>query len=122
MLINGTHIEKCCKDLLQKNVTFELKNKVLKRGKIVLFFQRNFHLVFLIDSEKKSKDKIEIPIPFKITRDDDKNVLQFDYRISTLSNHFSTAEPNLTVFTPKLAKNKFFDTILKINEQKLNSI
>lgn len=114
MLISGTHIEDACKNLLQKELSFELKNKVLKKGKLILFFQRNFHLVFILDNNKKVRDKIELPIPFQIEHHKKDNLVYFDYRISTLSKHFFIAEPYLTLYTPKFAKNKFFDTILTI--------
>jgi hypothetical protein len=115
MLINGTYIENNCKKLLQKNISFELKNKVLKKGKLVLFYQRNFYLVFILETDKKIKDKIEIPIPFGIEFHDEDDLMYFDYRISTLKKHLFDVEPYFTLFNPKLAKSKYFNIILTIN-------
>lgn len=114
MLICDTFIDDNCKKLLQKNINFEIKNKSLKRGKLVLYFQRNFHLVFVLDTIKK-REKLEIPIPFAIEYHSEDDLMFFDYRMSTLSKIFSEAEPFLTLFTSKVVKNKFFDTILTIN-------
>lgn len=115
MLINGTYIENYCKSLLQREVLFEIKNKIIKKGKIILFFQRNFHIVFMIENEKSKKDKLEIPIPFGIESHKEDDLLYFDYRIVTLKKQLFEVEPYFTLYTPTVAKSKFFDNILTIN-------
>ena len=120
MLINGTHIEDSCKSFLQRELTFEIKNKTLKKGKVVLFFQRNFHIVFILDNEKDKRDKIELPIPFQIEHHDSDNLVYFDYRFSTFSKMYPECQPYLSLYKPKLAKSKFYDSILTICENKKN--
>jgi hypothetical protein len=115
MLINGTYIEEQCKKLLQKNISFEIKNKTIKSGKLILFNQRNFHIVFYIFLNKQKKESFETPIPFNIEYHPEDNLMFFDYRIKTLSKMFQDSEPFLSLYTPKVAKSKFFDTILTIN-------
>jgi hypothetical protein len=115
MLINGTYIENNCKKLLQKTISFELKNKTIKKGKLVLFYQRNFYLVFVLETDKKKKDKIEIPIPFDIEFHEDDDLMYFDYRIAKLKKHLFDVEPYFSLFNPKVAKSKYFNTILTIN-------
>jgi hypothetical protein len=115
MLINDTYIEKNCNKLLQKNVSFEIKNKILKKGKIVLFYQRNFFIIFVIETDKKNHEKLEIPIPYNIEAHDEDHLMFFDYRIKTLKTHLFDVEPYFTIFNPKVAKSKFFDSILTIN-------
>lgn len=115
MIINGTHIEDSCKSLLQKDISFEIRNKTIKKGKIVLFFQRNFHIVFILDTDKTKRDKIEIPIPFKIEHHEEDNLVYFDYRVSTFSKMYPECEPYLTLYKPKVAKSKFYDTILVLS-------
>jgi len=85
---------------------------------MILFYQKNFYLVFVINTDKKDKDKIEIPIPFQIEEHPSDNLIYFDYRISTLQKHFQDAEPYISLYTPKknLVKNKFFDNILVISK------
>ncbi len=115
MLINGTYIEENCKKMLQKTISFEIKNKILKKGKLILFYQRNFFIVFVIETDKKLKEKIEIPIPFDIEYHEDDDLMYFDYRIKTLKKHLFNVEPYFTLFNPKVAKSKFFNIILTIN-------
>jgi len=118
MLINGTHIEESCKTLLQKDLSFEIKNKTIKRGKVVLFFQRNFHIVFVLDTDKAKRDKIELPIPFKIEHHDSDGLVYFDYRVATFSKMFPECQPYLTFYTQKVAKSKYYDSILSISNIK----
>ena len=115
MLINGTYIENNCKKLLQKNISFEIKNKIIKKGKLILFYQRNFYLVFILENDKKKKDKLEIPIPFGMEYHEDDELMYFDYRIVTLKKHLFDIEPYFTLFNPKVAKSKLFNIILTVN-------
>jgi len=115
MTIYGTIIEKACKFLLQKNITLELNKKTYKQGKLILFSQKNFYITFIMDTTKKQKEKIEIPIPFDIEIHEDDDLVYFDYRIKTLSKHAPEIENNLIIYPAKVAGNKFWDTILTIN-------
>jgi hypothetical protein len=115
MTIHGTNIEKACKYLLQKNITIELKNKPYKQGKVVLFYQKNFYITLVMDTIKKEKEKIELPIPYDVEIHEDENLIYFDYRIKTLSKHAPEIETNLLVYPKKISGNKFWDSILLIN-------
>jgi hypothetical protein len=115
MNIQGTKLEKVCKFLLQKNLTLELNKKVHKEGKLILFYQKNFYLTFVMDTAKKAKEKIEIPIPFEIEAHEDDNLVYFDYRVKTLAKHAPEIINHLVVYPSKVAGNKFWDTILTIN-------
>jgi len=115
MTIYGTEIEKVCKYLLQKNITIDIKNKNYKKGKLLLFYQRNFYLTFVMDTAKKAKEKIEIPIPYGIEFHKESKLVYFDYRIKTLAKHAPEIEMNLTVYPKKITGNKFWDSILLIN-------
>jgi hypothetical protein len=115
MTIYGTNVEKVCKYLLQKDITIDIKNKTYKKGKLILFYQRNFYLTFVMDTAKKEKEKIEIPIPYDVELHEDENLVYFDYRIKTLSKHAPEIETNLIVYPKKISGNKFWDSILLIN-------
>lgn len=115
MTIYGTGLEKACKFLLQKEITLELNNKVYKKGKLLLFYQKNFYITFVMDTAKKLKDKIEIPIPYDIEMYEDENLLYFDYRIKSLSKYAPQIETNLIVYPKKITGNKFWNSILSIN-------
>jgi hypothetical protein len=115
MNITSTKLEDACKFLLQKTVHFEIKNKTIKHGRIDLFAQRNFYLIFHLFSTKKGREKIEVPIPYNIEIHEDDNLVYFDYRIKTLSKYTPDAEPLLKLYTKSNTNNKFWDTILTIN-------
>lgn len=115
MTIHGTDIEKACKFLLQKNITLELKNKTYKEGKLIIFYQTNFYITFILNTVKKEKEKIDIPIPYGVEFYDDENLIYFDYRIKSLSKHAPEIETNLLLYPKKIKNNKFWDTILLIS-------
>ena len=116
MLIENS-IEKHCKTLLQKNLAFEINNKTIKKGKLILFVQRNFHVTFILENDKNGKEKLEIPVPFFIESYPEDNLLFFDYRIATLCKMFKEAENHIKIFSMKKSKSKFFDSILTIYEK-----
>jgi hypothetical protein len=115
MTIHGTDIEKACKFLLQKNITLELKNKTYKQGKLIIFYQTNFYITLILNTAKKEKEKIDIPIPYGVEFYGDENLIYFDYRIKALSKHAPEIETNLLVYPKKIKNNKFWDTILLIS-------
>jgi hypothetical protein len=115
MTIHGTDIEKACKFLLQKNITLELKNKTYKQGKLIIFYQTNFYITFILNTAKKEKEKVDIPIPYGVEFYDDENLIYFDYRIKSLSKHAPEIETNLLVYPKKIKNNKFWDTTLLIS-------
>ena len=115
MNINGTQLEDACKFLLQKNISLEINNKIIKQGKLFLFYQKNFYMMFLINSTKKEKDKVEIPIPYAVEVHESDNLIYFDYRIKTLAKIAPEIENYLKVYPSKVSGNKFWDSILTIN-------
>jgi hypothetical protein len=122
MTIHETDIEKACKYLLQKDITLEIKNKVFKQGKLILFYQRNFFITFVMNTAKKNKEKIEIPIPYNVELHESDNLIYFDYRIKTLAKHAPNIETHLILYPKKISGNKFWDSILLINTNNENSI
>jgi hypothetical protein len=114
MSIHGSFLETVCKFLLQKDISIDIGKKFYKRGKLILFYQKNFHLVFLMNTAKKDKEKIELPIPYGIELHKDDNLVYFDYRIKTLAKYAPEIETNLILYPAKVAGNKFLDIILTI--------
>jgi len=115
MNITKTPTEEACMFLLQKTLTLELNNKPYKQGKLILFYQKNFYLTFIMDTVKKKKEKIEIPIPFDVEIHEDDNLVYFDYRLKTLAKHAPEIETNLKIYSSKKNSNKFWNGILTIN-------
>jgi hypothetical protein len=115
MTIHGSQLEKACKFLLQKNIVMDIGKKSYKKGKLILFYQKNFFLVFIMNTVKKEKEKIEIPIPYGVEIHADDNLVFFDYRIKTLAKYAPEIEINLNLYPKKVAGNKFWDTILSLD-------
>lgn len=115
MNITDTNIEQACKFLLQKNVNFEFNNKVYKKGKILLFAQKNFYITFLVSTDKKNRDKIEIPIPYEVEIHEEDELVYFDYRLKTLTKFCPDLENSLKMLAFKTNGNRFWNSILTIN-------
>jgi hypothetical protein len=115
MSISGTELENACKFLLQKNIRIEAKNKLFKQGKLILFYQKNFYITFVMNTPKKKDEKVEIPIPFGFELHKKDNLIYFDYRIKTLAKYAPDIETNLIIYPKKSSTNKFWNSILLID-------
>ena len=116
MNINDTYLEEVCKDLLQLNLSFEFNDKPFKQGKLIIFQQKNFHINFILENDKKIQEKIEIPIPYKVESHlSDDGLVYFDYRLKTLSKNAPDLENYLRVYGSSTQSNKFWNSILCIN-------
>jgi hypothetical protein len=115
MNITKTPLEEACKFLLQKTIKIELGNKLFKEGKLILFYQKNFYLTFIMDTVKKKREKIEIPIPYDVEIHEDDDLVYFDYRLKTLSKHTPEVENYLKVYSSKKTSNKFWNIIMTID-------
>jgi hypothetical protein len=115
MNITKTPTENACMFLLQKNISLELNNKPYKQGKLIIFYQKNFYLTFVIDTVKNKREKIEIPIPFGVEMHEDDDLVFFDYRLKTLAKQAPEVENYLRVYSSKKNSNKFWNSILTIS-------
>lgn len=115
MNISKTDIEDACMFLLQKKVSFEINNKAIKQGKVLLFYQKNFYITLILETAKKSNEKFEIPIPYKVETHKSDNLVFFDYRIQTLSKNCPEIEPFIRKKFSKKNSNKFWNAILTID-------
>jgi len=103
------------KTLLQKNVHFIIKNKAVKRGKILLYNQNEFFIEFTLEDARDSKiRKYNIPIPFAIENWADDGLIYCDYRLSTLSLGDRELKETLFNMNDPETSSKFFNTILQI--------
>jgi hypothetical protein len=69
---------------LQKNLTFTINNRVVKKGKLLLFRRVHYFIQIALQSENKVRENFEIPIPFQTESYEDEGLLYFDYRPSSL--------------------------------------
>lgn len=68
---------------LQRNIVFVLDNKIIKEGKLFLYNEKDYYMVFYLKTNNNEQKKFEIPYPFSITRH--KNYLVLDYSLSAIS-------------------------------------
>lgn len=116
MLINETKIEEVLKFLLQKKLKFMIKNKQVKKGKLILFKQNNYHLELMMEINGDTK-KFEIPIPYEAEVWEKDDLVYFDYRLTTLGKNNPELQ-NIIRSIPREGNNKYYDTILEIEIQK----
>lgn len=109
-------IEQSISPLLLTDITFSIENKLVKRGKLILFSVKDFFCVFTLANSEKANKRIiyEIPYPFTITANI--SSATFDYTL----NEFSLGNSRIvdTVDRLKFSKtSKFFDkrVVVSIN-------
>jgi hypothetical protein len=102
--IPGEHFLIHC---LQKNVSFTLNNKILKRGRLLLFKRFHYFVQIALLSEKGIKENFDVPIPFKIEDYVEEGLMYFDYRLKSLEVE------TLPIITEKISS-IYFDKILEI--------
>ena len=72
------NVEKDFMYLLQEEIRFVHKDKVLKEGKLILFSIKDFYLTFQLFSKELNKIiHYELPYPFKYTREKHKMSLSY---------------------------------------------
>lgn len=81
------NIENIFNNFLQRNITFLVDGKSIKKGKLVLFNVKDFHLIFVLNVGNDQK-KYEVPYPFAVNMEESKLVL--DYTLDTLSQNNDT--------------------------------
>ena len=99
--------EKFLMHYLQKSVIFSINNKIIKKGRLVLFKRFHYFIQFSLITEKSMKETFDVPIPFKIESYIDEGLLYFDYRLNSLEVE------HLPIFSEKVSS-IYFDKILEI--------
>lgn len=69
---------------LQKNISFSLNNKSIKRGRLLLFKRFHYFVQMTLMMEKGSQENLDIPIPFKVEHYEEEGLMYFDYRLRSL--------------------------------------
>jgi len=99
--------------LLQKDVQFNLKNKTLKEGRILLFNVKDFYINFTIKTKKDVVKTYEIPMPFSVSSRG--RSVTFDYSIDHISKNDIIIQTLITLLQTKVGKkSKFFNNTLTI--------
>jgi hypothetical protein len=102
---------------LQRNVVFTLENKIIKEGKLFLYNEKDYYLIFYMRSNNNEQKKFEIPYPFSIKRID--NYLILDYSLSAISGGDSELYYRLISLNQN-SNSRFYDNKIIVFEK--NSI
>ena len=99
------------KPCLLKTLSFNLKKKSYKKGKLLFYKLCGNYLTFTLITEKK-KETFEIPFPYSVSENNGNVIL--DYRLETLAE--SDFELLIALRSVTKVKNcKFYDTTLTIS-------
>ena len=92
---------------LQKNMNFSINNKLIKKGRLLLFRRVHYYIQIALLTEKNLRENFEIPIPFKVENYSDEGLLYFDYRLDSL-------QVDVLPRIPDKVPSIYFDKILEI--------
>ena len=93
---------------LQKQILFSINNKIIKKGRLLLFRRVHYFIQIVLSTEKNNRESFEVPIPFKVENYIDEGLLYFDYRVNSLN--LSSA-----LFLPKKVHSSYFNKILELS-------
>ena len=79
------HIDKVLSALLQHTLSFELENKQIRKGKLILYAIKDFHLHLMLQTDKSDLKQFIMPFPFSVQRTDTGVLL--NYTLDTLANN-----------------------------------
>lgn len=102
-------IEKSMVKMFQRVITFEIDGKSIKRGKVLVFNIKEFHVHITLIPDRGPKKQFIIPLPFNVVVEPD--CIKLDYTIDTLSRKNAATALMLRNINNK-KNNRFFDTIV----------
>ena len=115
-----TDLEPILKSLLQRDVSFEVNNKTLRAGKLIIFHIKDFYISFILKTEKHPNKLYEIPVPYEFGSSKTGDVT-FDYRLSGVDRNDKTIQYLISTICKQIGKkSKFFANTLPIKIKKLD--
>jgi len=103
-------IDNNIKTLFQKEVTFILRNRQYKKGRLINYRPSGCYISFTINSAKKI-ETFEIPFPFTVSSKP--GHITFDYTLEALAERDFGLGINLKSTSP-IKKCKFYNAVLVI--------
>lgn len=98
-------------DYFFKKFTFILDGKIIKEGRLKLFSMKGFNLKFFIIDDDNDIKNIELPYPFKFSKN--KTGYYFDYRLSAFKL-IENPELIYDLTEKDFVKSRYFDKLLEI--------
>lgn len=113
-------LEPTLKSLLQRDVSFEVNNKTLRAGKLIIFHIKDFYISFILRTDKHPHKLYEVPVPYELKTCSTGDVL-FDYRLPRVHRNDKNIQHLIdSVYKSIGKKSKFFDNTLTIKIQKID--
>lgn len=103
------HVDKLLSSMLQYNLSFELEGKQIRKGKLILYAIKDFHLHLMLQIDKDEIKQFIVPFPFNICRTPDG--INLDYTLDTLANNNSDLLLKLKTLTRK-KNTRFFNAVI----------
>lgn len=112
-------IESLFQPFLQRNITINFNNKVVKSGKLLLVTLKNNYITLILSEMSTSPTDVksyEIPYAFNYITDSDQQQLKLSYIIDDLCNDNQSLIDQINVLLTKTKKtHRFLNNILYIN-------
>jgi hypothetical protein len=106
-------VEDYLESLLLQDVVIKTNEKVLKKGKLIIYNTKQFYLRLTLEQPGTKANRLyEIPYPFQIHTCDESDILTLNYKLSNVCNYSSdefsiiNAERN-KISTPSRMYDKF---------------
>ena len=113
------YLENILKYHFQRELRFEIDDKVFKTGKFVLYkldiYHNNFTIDFIFDKGDNKVENFKVPYPFKVEEHANDKLIFFDYRLKTLTGGDKTLENMINTVSDDYTPSKYFDKILTIS-------
>ena len=97
---------KLLEDYLQKNVTFCIDTKTVRRGRLLLYNIKDYYIKFLIRTNKNINKNYELPYPYDIT--EGVGCIKLTYKIKDLCRDNDMKEEFVRSYTP-VENSKLYD-------------
>lgn len=112
-MIITDRVETALNTALQKTVTFNVNDKTLREGKIILYNIKDFYITFNIITSKNIAKVYDIPVPFNVVSS--KKSIIFDYTLDNIVKNDIFTEYLITTVNNKIGKkSKLYDSKLTI--------
>lgn len=112
-------IESLFQPFLQRNITINFNNKVVKSGKLLLVTLKNNYITLILSEMSTSPTDVksyEIPYAFNYIADPDQQQLKLSYIIDDLCSDNQSLIDQVNVLLTKTKKtHRFLNNILYIN-------
>lgn len=99
--------------LLQRDVHITCNNRILRKGKFILYTVKDYYITLLLKNNKDINKTYDIPYPFDMFYEEEKDNIVFDYTINSLSERLDMINLIGTVMTGD-SSNKLFDSKVNI--------